>query len=359
MKRITVILLLAISFLVACKPSKYKDLQDGLYADIETDKGFILVQLHEKEVPLTVANFVTLAEGTNTFVSDSLKGKKYFDGIKFHRVINDFMIQGGDPLGTGQGGPGYRFEDEFPKDSKGDLLYKHDQVGVLSMANSGPGTNGSQFFITHKPTPWLDGKHSVFGLVKEGQSVVDSIAKDDLIKHITILKVGSDAKRFDAVQVFETEFKKSQALKVERLKNQAEKEKNRYDAYLKDRADFYEKQDYAKAKILPSGLGVLVLKKGKSGAKVSTDKPVTMHYTLHFADGKLFQSTRENNSPFVCTIDQQPMIAGFTEGIIGLGEGAKVRLFVPYQLAWGERGNPTFPPKTDVVFDIEILKIEK
>lgn len=359
MKRITFFLCFALVVLAACKPSKYPDLEDGLYADIETDKGFILVQLHEEKTPLTVANFVTLAEGTNVYVTDSLKGEKYFEGIKFHRVINDFVIQGGDPSGSGMGGPGYRFEDEFPKDSLGELIYKHDTAGVLSMANSGPGTNGSQFFITHKPTRGLDGKHTVFGLVKEGQAVVDSIVKDDLIKEVTILRVGSKAKKFDAVKVFELEIQKSEKLKRERLEKKAAEEKIRYDLYLKNKAAFYKEKGYAKAKVYPSGLRVLTLNKGKKGAKVVSDKAATLHYTLYFADGKLFQSTREANTPFVCTIDQQPMIDGFVEGVLGLGEGAKVRLFIPYNLAWGEKGNPSFPPKTDVVFDIEILKVDK
>ena len=162
--------------IISCKPTKYADLEDGLYANMETNKGEILLKLEFEKTPITVANFVSLANGTNKQLADSLKGKPYYNGVAFHRVIKTFMIQGGDPTGTGEGNPGYKFIDEFPKDSIGGLLLKHNKPGTLSMANSGPTTNGSQFFITHKETSWLDGKHTVFGNVIEGQSVVDSIA---------------------------------------------------------------------------------------------------------------------------------------------------------------------------------------
>lgn len=137
-------------------------------ATIETDKGTIKIELTEDKTPKTVANFEKLA------------GEGYYDGLKFHRVIEDFMIQGGCPQGTGTGGPGYKFADEFHPE------LKHDSPGVLSMANSGPNTNGSQFFITHVPTPWLDNKHSVFGKVIEGQDVVDSIQQGDVMNKVTV-----------------------------------------------------------------------------------------------------------------------------------------------------------------------------
>ena len=194
---------LVVGLLLASCNSKYKDLEDGIYADMETDRGTIIMKLYAEDTPLTVANFITLAEGTNTKVADSLKGKKYFNELGFHRVIKDFMIQGGDPNGDGSGGPGYKFFDEFPRDSTNQLKYKHDAAGILSMANSGPATNGSQFFITHKPTPWLDTKHTVFGKVITGQEVVDSIAQYDMIKSVNIVRIGKKAESFDAVKVFE------------------------------------------------------------------------------------------------------------------------------------------------------------
>lgn len=161
MKRL-VYLLLLIVFIASCK-SEYAGLEEGLYADIDTDRGNIIMKLYHKDAPVTVANFVSLSEGTNTMVVDSLASKPFYNELGFHRVVPNFMIQGGDPEGSGLGGPGYRFFDEFPRDSVGNLLYKHNGAGVVSMANGGPNTNGSQFFITHKPTPWLDGIHTVFG----------------------------------------------------------------------------------------------------------------------------------------------------------------------------------------------------
>jgi len=172
-----------------------KNLPDGLYAQMETSKGTIVLQLEYEKTPLTVANFVGLSEGTkfyskNPGESPKDQGKPFYDGLTFHRVIPDFMIQGGDPQGAGTGGPGYRFRNEI------DPSLKHDRAGILSMANAGPDTNGSQFFITHKETPWLDGKHTVFGHVVEGQDVVNKIQKGDTIKTIKILRIGEKAKAF-------------------------------------------------------------------------------------------------------------------------------------------------------------------
>ena len=168
------------------------NMENGIYAQINTSKGDILIKLEYKKAPLPVANFIGLSEGS---IKNNKKniGEPYYDGLKFHRVIADFMIQGGCPDGNGMGDPGYKFADEFHPD------LKHDGPGILSMANSGPSTNGSQFFITHKETPWLDGKHSVFGKVINGQDIVNSIVQDDLINSVKIIKEGSEALSFDAV----------------------------------------------------------------------------------------------------------------------------------------------------------------
>jgi len=193
---------------IGCKTS-YPDLEDGLYADIKTNKGSIVLKLAHDKAPVTVANFVSLSEGNNPKVSDEFKGKKYYNGITFHRVIPDFMIQGGDPTGTGSGGPGYQFNDEFS-----DLT--HDGPGVLSMANAGAGTNGSQFFITHKETPWLDGVHSVFGRVVTGQNVVDSIQQNDRIEEVVIIRNGAEARKFNAPEIFENHFAQREEIQKER-----------------------------------------------------------------------------------------------------------------------------------------------
>ena len=202
MRNLTYLFIFFIGF-SSCKSLKYNDLKDGLYADLQTNKGDILLKLYAKEVPMTVANFVALAEGTHPKVSASLKGKRYYDGITFHRVMPNFMIQSGDPTGTGRGNAGYKFPDEFPSDSLGNLIYRHDRKGVVSMANSGPKTNSSQFFITHEATPWLDGNHTVFGHVVEGMDVVNDIRGGDGIESVEIVRVGAEAEGFDAVVVFE------------------------------------------------------------------------------------------------------------------------------------------------------------
>tara|TARA_B100001109_G_C18838351_1_gene463131 strand:+ start:165 stop:764 length:600 start_codon:yes stop_codon:yes gene_type:complete len=195
MKIFSTILSLLVATTLTLSCNSQSKLGDGLFAKINTTKGSIIVKLEFQKTPLTVANFVGLAEGDikNTAKAE---GEPYYDGLTFHRVIKDFMIQGGDPTGSGAGGPGYSFKDEF------DTSLKHNRAGTLSMANAGPGTNGSQFFITHKDTPWLDGKHTVFGYVVEGQGTVDLIEKGDVIKSIEIIRNGKEAKAFNAAKVF-------------------------------------------------------------------------------------------------------------------------------------------------------------
>lgn len=200
MKRFTQISLISIMLALFNIAAAGAELPDGIYAKFETTKGEILVRLFFKRTPMTVGNFVGLAEGTMTWKDESGKEKKssYYDGLVFHRVINDFMIQGGDPLGQGTGGPGYNFPDEFHKE------LVHDKPGILSMANAGPGTNGSQFFITHVPTPWLDSRHSVFGEVVTGMEAVNAIEAGDKINKLTVLRVGKEAESFDAVAAFKS-----------------------------------------------------------------------------------------------------------------------------------------------------------
>jgi cyclophilin family peptidyl-prolyl cis-trans isomerase len=339
----------------ACKTAKYANLSKGLYADVKTSKGDILCELYFEDTPLTIANFVSLAEGTNPNVSDSLKGRNFYDGLTFHRVIKDFMIQGGDPAGTGTGGPGYKFEDEFPKDSSGKLKHTHNGVGVLSMANSGIATNGSQFFITHKETPWLDGKHTVFGKVKYGQKILDSIEKGDLINQIRFIRVGDKAEEFDAAKVFIEELEKSKISKQNRVGDAKVIEEARYKKFVEDSKVFQETQGISKAKKTTSGLHILTLKKGK-GKKFLETAETTIHYTISLADGKQIQST-VGKEPLVFTMSKQPMIAGVKEALLNMKEGGKVRLFIPYSLGYGERAYGPFPAKSDLVFDLEITKI--
>lgn len=189
-------LIVLMTITATAQKNQYKDMEDGLYAELKTNKGVILLKLEYQATPLTVANFVGLAEGVIKNDAKPL-GTPFYDGLIFHRVIPNFMIQGGDPLGSGMGGPGYKFKDEIV-----DTL-KHSGPGILSMANAGKATNGSQFFITHVATPWLDGKHTVFGHVVTGQDVVNAIVNGDKIETVIIIRIGKDAKKFDAAKTFE------------------------------------------------------------------------------------------------------------------------------------------------------------
>ncbi|RXP47065.1 peptidylprolyl isomerase [Lutibacter sp. HS1-25] len=361
----TYVLIIILSLIIsACKPTEYAHLNDGLYANLETNRGEILLKLEFELTPVTVANFVSLAEGTNDFVVDSLKGKPYYNGTIFHRVIPNFMIQGGDRLGTGEGNPGYNFNDEFPKYVGDSLVLKHAKAGVLSMANSGPNSNGSQFFITHKETPWLDGAHTVFGNVESGQQVVDSIVQYDTIKKVEIIKVGKAAKSFKANKVFsnyykvilEEKIKKDKALKV---------------ALAATMKKFNE--NYPKATEYPSGLKMVIVET-KNGQKPKVGNKVSVNYAGYFSDGKLFETSiaeiakaygvydakrdqKNGYKPF--TIEYSPearLIAGFSEGLQQMKIGDKAILFIPSHLGYGKQGaGGLIPPSTDLVFEVELM----
>ena len=336
--------------------TKYPDLEDGLYADIQTNKGSIIVSLAHDQTPITVANFVALAEGENEFVSRQFAGKKYYEGIVFHRVIKDFMIQGGDPTASGSGGPGYRFDDEIT-----DLI--HSGPGILSMANAGPNTNGSQFFITHKATPWLDGKHTVFGAVVDGQNVVDSIAQLDTIQKVIIIRKGAEAKGFDAPKIFGDYFTTMEQRK-------AEEEERRVLGKLKTLEKFDEQK--VKAKKTASGLQYLITKKGDGAAVTTTNKAMT-HYAVYFEDGTLLETSMLSTAEELGQVNEQrrladayqplpadvspeaAMIPGFKEGVRLLNVGDEATLFLPYDIAYGEQGGRGIPARANLIFEIKIV----
>lgn len=358
MKIFKFVLVVFTLIIISCKPTKYAGLPDGLYANMETNKGEILLKLEFTKTPITVANFVSLADGTNKQLADSLQKKPYYNGIAFHRVIKDFMIQGGDPTGTGNGNPGYKFIDEFPKDKNNQLLLKHNKAGILSMANSGPTTNGSQFFITHKETPWLDGKHTVFGNVINGQTVVDSIAQNDVIENIEIIKIGKSAKKFKADKVFSKYFEE-QNLKEERLKILAKKTLKEFN------------KNSAKATELPSGLKIFITET-KNGVKPKKGVKVKVNYAGYFSDGRLFQTSikdiaidcetyneTKEYAPFTAIYSSEArLIPGFKEGLQEMRVGDKAMLFIPSHLGYGAQGmGGVIPPNTDLVFLIELVEI--
>jgi len=351
MKHVNIFLLLVVLALTSCKSTaKYPDLSDGIYADIQTSKGDILVQLEYEKTPMTVANFITLAKGTNTYVTGERKGIPFYDGLKFHRVIADFMIQGGCPLGTGTGNPGYKFKDEF------DPILKHDGAGILSMANSGKATNGSQFFITHRATSNLNGRHTVFGHVVIGQDVVNTIAKDDIIDKVDIIRNGKKAKSFDAVAVFDKNFKSMEAdakkAAEERKKKEAvalEESKGKIKILLANEAN---------AEKLASGLKIFVSKKG-TGAKPKKGQKVSIHYSGFLRNGKMFDSSKKKNIPFETAIGVGRVIPGWDEGVMKLNVGSKAILYIPSHLAYGKRGaGGAIPPNADLIFEVELLGIK-
>jgi cyclophilin family peptidyl-prolyl cis-trans isomerase len=354
----------------SCKSAKYQDLPDGLYAEIQTSKGNILVKLEYQKTPNTVANFVSLVEGSNRNVDAKFTGKRFYDGLKFHRVVNDFVIQGGDPLGTGEGSPGYRFGDEFPNDAEGKLALLHDGPGILSMANSGKDTNGSQFFITHKATPHLNGRHSVFGKVIEGQDVVNSIVQGDVMNKVEIIREGDEAKKFDAAAVFEQHLKDFN----EKMKKM-EEEKAQAMAVLsqtqKEMAAYFV-ANKGKAKTFPSGLKMLIIQKG-TGVKPVLNTDVLISYAGYFENGVLFDSNivdvakknaqydvnRENAmgyQPFTIQCNNEAgLIPGFREGMLNMNYGEKAILYIPAHLAYGEAGaGSIIPPNSNLIFIIEL-----
>jgi FKBP-type peptidyl-prolyl cis-trans isomerase len=310
-------------------------MNNGIYAKFTTSKGDILVQLEHEKTPGTVGNFVALANG-NLENTVKPQGTPYYDGLKFHRVIPDFMIQGGCPQGTGTGNPGYKFDDEFHPD------LKHDAPGKLAMANSGPATNGSQFYITHVPTPWLDGKHTVFGSVIEGQDIVDAVAQGDELKSIEIIRVGDVAEKFNAVEAFRT-------FEGSREKREAEEKAKQKEILDSVAAGYDETESGLRYKIIQKGNG----KQATKGAKVS------VHYKGQLLDGTVFDSSYKRKKPIDFSVGVGQVIAGWDEGILMLKVGDKARLVIPSNLGYGESGaGGVIPPNATLIFDVELMDVK-
>ncbi|MBT8295899.1 MAG: peptidylprolyl isomerase [Gramella sp.] len=372
MKTKSIFLLLMVTLsLFACN-EEYPELEDGMYAEFNTSMGPIVAELYFEETPMTVASFVSLAEGTSKMADSTYEGKKYYDGLLFHRVIDGFMIQGGDPTGTGSGGPGYKYPDEFV-----DTL-SHDTKGVLSMANAGPGTNGSQFFITLAPVKQLDNRHTVFGKIVKGQDVVDSIGKvetgprdkpvkDVVMNEVNIIRKGSAAKKFEAAKVFETELAEIESKKEEEAKKMQEmaaKKASEFDALE------------AKADSLDSGLKIYFETTG-DGEKPKNGQTVNVIYEGYFADGNIFDTNREEIAQEMGIWNEQraaqggygpmatvygpdaPMIPGFKEGMQQMNIGDEAVIWIPSHLGYGERGaGGVIPPNSDLIFRIKLVDIK-
>ena len=381
------IIALALLMSTSSCQDKYPDLEDGLYAEFVTNKGIMVAKLEYEKTPVTVANFVALAEGEHPLVKEEFKGKKYYNGTTFHRVMDKFMIQGGDPTATGTGDPGYKFSDEFYQD------LVHDRPGILSMANSGPGTNGSQFFITEVPYPSLDYRHAVFGELVIGLDVQDSISnlkvnennkplEDVVITELNIIRKGFEAKTFNAPKVFTDELPKI-AQRQQKLQEDAQKKAEEEQLAREESNLFAAKEikptldDYlSKVETLPSGLKVYYITK-TSGEKPMANANVKVNYEGYFTDGRLFDSNRKEVEERHGMLNQvkierqiyQPMpmqlspeaqiIAGFKEAATLLKVGEKAFFYIPSHLAYGERGRGSIQPNTDLIFILEMVEIEK
>ncbi|MHC5201211.1 peptidylprolyl isomerase [Myroides sp. LJL119] len=362
MKKMTALLLSFVALFTACTSAVKTDLPDGLYAEIITSQGTIVAELEYKKAPVTVASFVSLAEGDNPLVDKQYKGKKYYNGLKFHRVVPNFVIQTGDPTGTGAGGPGYVFMDEFTPE------LRHNKAGTLSMANSGPYTNGSQFFITHRETPHLDDMHSVFGYVVKGMDVVNKIGQsEDIIKEIKIIRVGKDAKKFNAAKVFKNAMQ------------EANKEKEEHQKAL---SQVKEKQatEFAKLKkqatTTQSGLSYVITQSSAENQSPQISQEIGVNYAGYFENGLLFDSNIPEVAKSYDMFDQRRadynqygpipfkfgmktgLIPGFIEGIEQMKIGDKATIFIPSHLAYGEAGVGPIPPNTDLVFELEIVELD-
>lgn len=310
-------------------------MNNGIYAKFNTNRGNVLVNLEFEKTPGTVGNFVALAEG-NLENDVKPQGTPYYDGLSFHRVISDFMVQGGCPQGTGTGNPGYKFDDEFHPE------LKHDAPGKLAMANSGPATNGSQFYITHVPTPWLDNKHTVFGSVIEGQDIIDIISQGDELTSLEIIRVGDVAEKFNAIEAFRT-------FEGSRAKREAE-ESAKQKALLDTVAVGYDET--------ASGLRYQILQEG-NGKQATKGATVSVHYKGQLLDGTVFDSSYKRKQPIDFTIGVGQVIAGWDEGIQLLKVGDKARMVIPSNLAYGEAGaGGVIPPDATLIFDVELMDVK-
>lgn len=398
-KALTTLIILVVLANISCQ-EKYPDLEDGIYAEFITNKGTMIAELYYKDVPVTVANFVALAEGNHPMVSEEYKGKPYYDSVTFHRVIDKFMIQGGDPTASGMGDPGYKFAADFSK------KYSHDAPGMLSMANGGNiDTNGSQFFITEVPLQRLDffdaegnlkpcdqprvSCHSVFGKLVEGLDVQDSISnvkvidparrnhkpvEDVIITDLNIIRKGKDAKFFDAPKVFEEGMPKVEA-EFNRIKEEAKKIAEEKAKLAKE--EFLRKNEELNGRRIesPTGMAMIFTHESDGVQPKSTDR-VNIDCAGYFENGELFWTTWEEVAKKNGKLDERQaqagqykpfsmpynetasLVAGFREAMLKMKVGDKARVFIPYYLGYGDAGRaPLIPPKTNLVFDIEITSI--
>lgn len=366
MKKLNILFLfITLPLLIASCQSKHGDLPDGVYAEFETNHGDFVAKLYHEATPLTVANFVSLAEGTNGSVESTFTGKRYYDGLTFHRIISDFMIQGGDPAGNGTGGPGYTFPDEFV-----DTL-QFTGKGQLAMANAGPATNGSQFFITLRETPHLNNRHTIFGEIVKGQEVIDALGvietddSDKPLNDVIIEKVNIIKKGNVKVPYFTDEMK--------RLENERKEREEKIEEIALRKSEELKKLE-TEADSLASGVKIHIVRDSDE-IKPAPSEQVRVNYAGYLTNGRLFDTNRLDVAEMYLTVDDMrkagggysPMpveysmnaglIPGFKEGMLQMNKGDKATIFIPSHLAYGQRGVPgVIPPDAPLVFELELVK---
>ena len=375
--RLPILIFLLLNILIVSCQDKHSDLEDGLFAEFKTTHGTMVAQLYYEKAPITVANFVALSEGNHPDVQEVFKGKPYYNGIIFHRVMDGFMIQGGDPLKTGKGGPGYQFIDEITN-------LKHDKAGVLSMANSGPATNGSQFFITEAPTPWLDGLHTIFGQLVKGIEIQDSISNvktgianrpitDVVINELNIIRKGEAAQLFDAPKTWGNKDKIQEKLKIDE-ERKMELELRRMDSLAK--LDIIKLEDYNKKSIKQkSGLKIYVIKQGR-GIKPKDGKIVKLYADGYLTNGVLFWSNNKQINEIHGKYDAEKqgrgfydpievelspdmqLIPGFKEAVYTMNVGDIIYCHIPSHLAYGSQSRGLITPNSDLNFIIHMVSAE-
>lgn len=338
--------------------SPYSELDDGLYAEFETSKGDFIAQLHYEDAPMTVGNFISLAEGIHPLADKSYENKKFYDSLIFHRVLKDFIIQGGDPRGNGRGGPGFEFPDETNED------YTHER-GVLSMANNDREgskipfdnlgeTNGSQFFILLDSSPHLDGLHTIFGKVIKNEYVLDSISEVKVnnanrpvdkvyIQNVNIIRKGANAENFDAIEAFNTG--------IEAHKSKLEEEALERERWIEEFAKGFESTE--------SGLRYKINKTGKNGKSPKPGDILKVHYEGFLTDNTKFDSSLDRGQPLEFELGVGKVIPGWDEGLQLLKKGEKARFVIPPHLSYNDRVAGPIPPYSILIFDVEIIEIRK
>jgi peptidylprolyl isomerase len=346
MKKIktSIIFFAAVLFTMCVADTDTQQFGDGLFAKITTSRGEIIARLEYEKAPLTVCNFAALAEGK----MNVSKGGRFYDGLTFHRVISiangddqDFMIQGGDPLGNGRGGPGYSFPDEI------DPSLRHDKPGVLSMANAGPDTNGSQFFITIAAAPHLDGRHTVFGQVVQGQNIVNNIIQGDRIEHVTIIRNGQQAKAFKADQKnFDRLCAEQEAANAAAIQFRRQKDTEQINAQYPDTA------------VSASGIRYIIQKQG-SGDKPAAGETVSVNYTGRLLSGTVFDASKLRGGPLEFQAGTGGVIKGLDESVLDMLQGEIRLVIIPPELAYGQReiGGGLIPAGSFLIFEIELANI--